>query len=84
ASTARRIGLPIGPADFVHEVSTANGRTRAAVARIRELQLGKVVVNDVDTVVLDDAALSQTLIGMSFLSRLSKYAVEDGALLLAQ
>lgn len=84
ASTARRIGLPIGAADFVHEVSTANGSTRAAVATIRELQVGKVVVNDVEAVVLQDNALSATLIGMSFLKRLSKYTVQDGALLLVQ
>ena len=33
---------------------------------------------------LEDKALSATLIGMTFLQRLSKYSVEDGALLLVQ
>ena len=33
---------------------------------------------------LDDKALDGTLIGMSFLKRLDKFEVTDGALLLAQ
>jgi aspartyl protease family protein len=84
ASTARRIGLAVTPADFAHRVATANGTARAAVVRIDELQVGKVIVNDIDALVLEDKALSATLIGMTFLQRLSKYSVEDGALLLVQ
>lgn len=33
---------------------------------------------------LEDAALDGTLVGMSFLNRLSKFQVENGALLLVQ
>lgn len=83
-STARRIGLSIKGSDFIHQVSTANGKAKAALVRIDELQVGKVVVNGVDAVVMEDDALSETLIGMNFLQRLSKFTVEDGALLLVQ
>lgn len=84
ASTARRIGIRLAPADFRYTVKTANGETRAAGAVIEKLQIGRILVEDVEAVVLDDEALDQTLIGASFLNRLGKYQVEDGALLLVQ
>lgn len=83
-STARRAGVKVSPADFTQEVSTANGTAKAAVKRIDRLQIGRITVEDVPAVVLEDKALDGTLIGMSFLSRLKKYQVENGALLLVQ
>ena len=83
-STARRIGLNLMPVDFRHKVSTANGEARAAVATLESLQVGRIRVEDVEAVVLEDRALSETLIGVSFLNRLSKYQVEDGSLLMVQ
>lgn len=83
-STARRAGIALSPADFRAEVDTANGRTRAAVIRLDRLEIGRIALEDVEAVVLDDKALGTNLIGMSFLRRLGKYQVEDGALLLAQ
>lgn len=84
ASTARRIGINLIPADFKYEVTTANGKARAAGAMIDRLQIGRIAVDNVQAVVLDDEALKGTLIGMSFLKELSKFQVEDGALLLVQ
>jgi aspartyl protease family protein len=83
-STARRIGINLVPADFVHQVNTANGATRAAVTVIDRLQIGRIHVEDVQAVVLDDRALQHTLIGMSFLNRLGRFKVENGALLIEQ
>jgi len=83
-STARRIGIRILPADFKYTVKTANGEARAAGATVDRLQIGRIAIADVDAIVLDDAALEGTLIGISFLKRLSKYQVENGALLLVQ
>ena len=83
-STARRIGIHVTPPDFKYTVRTANGETRAAGATIGKLQIGRILVENVDAVVLDDTALDGTLIGVSFLNRLAKYQVENGALLLVQ
>lgn len=83
-STARKAGVKVAAADFTQEVNTANGVAKAAVARIDRLQIGRISVEDVAAVVLEDKALEGTLIGMSFLSRLKKYQVENGALLLTQ
>ncbi len=83
-STARRIGIAISGQDFKYQVDTANGKTRAASVLIDRLQIGRITIDDVQAVVLDDSALSGTLIGASFLNRLAKYQVENGALLLVQ
>ena len=83
-STARRIGISPAQADFVHEVSTANGSTRGAAVMLDRLQIGRIDVEKVQAIVLDDKALGGTLIGMSFLGRLGKYQVENGKLLLEQ
>lgn len=83
-STARRVGLSISPSDFTQQVSTANGPVKVAVVRLASLQVGKIALDNVDAVVIDDKALNTNLIGMSFLKRLGKYAVEDGALLMVQ
>jgi aspartyl protease family protein len=83
-STARRIGISLNPSDFSHQVNTANGAIRAAVVNIDRLQIGKISVDNIQAVVLDDRALQTNLIGMSFLQRLAKYQVENGTLLLVQ
>ncbi|MEZ5810132.1 MAG: TIGR02281 family clan AA aspartic protease [Rhizobiaceae bacterium] len=83
-STARRIGLNLLPADFKYEVNTANGTTKAAAAKIKSLQIGRIYVTDVEVVVLDDRALDNALIGMSFLKRLSRFNVENRTLILEQ
>jgi aspartyl protease family protein len=83
-STARRIGINLVPADFVHEVNTANGVAHAAPATIERLQIGRISVEGVQAMVLEDRALQGTLIGMSFLNRLGRFEVENGALLLVQ
>lgn len=83
-STARRIGINLTPADFRYRVTTANGNAKAAGVVIERMQIGRIAIGDVQAVVLEDAALSGTLIGMSFLKQLSKFQVEDGSLLLVQ
>jgi aspartyl protease family protein len=84
ASTARRIGLSLKSSDFRHSVNTANGETRAAAVTIDRIEIGRIHVENIEAAVLDDKALSGTLIGMSFLKRLGKFEVENGTLLLAQ
>lgn len=83
-ATARRLGINLAQSDFVHEVKTANGNARAAAAMIETVEIGRIHVRDVQAVVLDDEALQGTLVGMSFLNRLSGYKVEYGELVLEQ
>ena len=65
-------------------VSTANGTIKAARTRIAMIELGGLVVRDVDALVLPDAALSENLLGMSFLSKLKRFEVANGKMVLEQ
>ncbi|MOA63383.1 hypothetical protein D3C78_1890910 [compost metagenome] len=47
------------------------------------VEIGNVLVRDVDAMVLRDEALSTTLVGMSFLTKLKSYQVKGGSLTLA-
>jgi aspartyl protease family protein len=79
-STARRLGLSMGTLAFNVRVGTANGEVAAARAKLAKVEIGGISLRDVDAFVLPDKSLSGMLVGMSFLSRLSSYRVEDGAL----
>ncbi len=83
-TTARKLGISVQPADFKYEVNTANGTIKVASAVIREIQIGRVKVRDVEAAVLDDKALDGTLLGMTFLKRLEGFSVTDGDLILKQ
>ncbi|GAB5464246.1 MULTISPECIES: retropepsin-like aspartic protease family protein [Hoeflea] len=79
-STARTLGLGLANSDFRHQVRTANGVTRAALVNLDKMEIGAISVDDVEAFVLDDKALSSTLIGMSFMSKLQSYRVKDNRL----
>ncbi|HEV7322051.1 MAG TPA: TIGR02281 family clan AA aspartic protease [Ensifer sp.] len=79
-STARRLGISPSGLSFTARVSTANGEVEAAPTTLNRIEIGGISVRDVRALVLPDKALSGTLIGMTFLNRLSSFRVEDGAL----
>jgi aspartyl protease family protein len=79
-STARMLGVILKPGDFTARVATANGETSAAKVHLSRVEIGQIAVEGVEAYVLDDASLDGTLIGMSFMSKLSAYKVEDRTL----
>lgn len=79
-STARQLGLGLANSDFKHEVRTANGLTKAALVKLNRIEVGSISVSDVEAFVLEDRALSSTLIGMSFMSKLQSYRVRNNNL----
>jgi len=83
-ATARRLGVRVGPSDFRYTAQTANGPMPVAMARIDRLTLGGVEVRDVEAMVAKGDALGTTLLGMSFLKKLKRFAVENGRLTLVQ
>ncbi|GHD15985.1 TIGR02281 family clan AA aspartic protease [Tianweitania populi] len=83
-TTARSIGVSLKPADFTHQVQTANGPTSAAVTVVRELQIGRITARDVPAMVLKDKALSSALIGASFLQRIARWHVDGDGMVLEQ
>jgi aspartyl protease family protein len=84
ASDAARLGIHPAQREFVAPVRTANGTVRAAPTQLDMVEIGDLVVRDVAALVLPDEALSDNLLGLSFLSRLRRFEYSDGKLLLEQ
>jgi aspartyl protease family protein len=79
---AQDVGLRPSSLDYDIPVSTANGTAQAARVKIDRITIDNVEVEDVDALVLPEGALQGTLLGMTFLSRLASFRVEDGVLYL--
>lgn len=84
ASAAAEAGIRPIPADYTANVSTANGEIKAAPAKLDRVEIGDITVFEVPALVLPDKVLSQNLLGVSFLSRLKRYEVANGKMLLEQ
>jgi aspartyl protease family protein len=83
-SSAARFGLRPTPNDYRATVSTANGTVKAARTRLAMVELGGLIVRDVDAMVLPDEALSENLLGQSFLSKLKRFEYANGKMVLEQ
>jgi aspartyl protease family protein len=83
-SSAARFGLRPLRGDYRATVTTANGTIKAAPTRLAMVDIGGLVVRDVDAMVLPDEALSENLLGLSFLSKLKRFEYANGKLVLEQ
>lgn len=72
------------PASLAYDVpvATANGVIQAARVTIRRIGVDNIRLADVDGLVMPEGAMTGSLLGMSFLSRLESFRVEDGVLFL--
>jgi aspartyl protease family protein len=79
-------GLGIHPAarEFTVEVKTANGVTRAAPVQLGMVEISGLNVRNVAALVSPDEALSENLLGLSFLSRLRRFEFSNGRMVLEQ
>src|SRR5262249_33143843 len=68
-SDAARLGIHPSRRDYTIKTSTANGIIAAAPIRLSMVEVGGIIGRDVTGFVLPDQALSENLLGMSFLSR---------------
>jgi len=78
---AKRLGFDPESLRFSKFYRTANGIVRGAPVRLSEMSIGPIRVTDVRASV-NEADMNRSLLGMSFLSRLSGYAVEGDKLIL--
>jgi aspartyl protease family protein len=83
-TSAARFGLRPSRGDYNATVTTANGTIKAARMRIAMVDIGGLVVRDVDAMVLPDEALSENLLGLSFLSKLKRFEYANGTMVLEQ
>lgn len=83
-ATAGQAGIETGDLVYNHRVSTAGGDIMAARVMLARMQVGDVSLADVDALVVRNSVLPNALIGMSFLHRLSSYAVAGNEMKLMQ
>jgi len=70
---AAKAGIDLKGLSYTVPVITANGRTQAARVRLKTVAIGPLDRRNVDALVAQPGALTESLLGMSFLSRLRSY-----------
>jgi aspartyl protease family protein len=82
AADARRVGFDPEALDYFLPVTTASGAALAARVRLDEVRLGSIALPDVTAAVMPPGTLDRSLLGMSFLDRLSAFEVAGDRLVL--
>jgi aspartyl protease family protein len=81
---AATLGIHPAERDYTATVRTANGTARAAPVELNVVEIDDIVVRNVAALVMPDSALSDNLLGLSFLQRLRRFEYADGKLVLEQ
>lgn len=79
---AQRAGIHVSDSEFTGRTRTANGEGRFAPVVIGSVTIGSITVPNVPGVVLQRGKLDVTLLGMSFLNKLSRAEMSNGKLVL--
>jgi aspartyl protease family protein len=82
--TALRIGFTPQTLQFKNRSTTANGIARVAPVNLDFVRVGSIVLRDVKAVVAEPGKMTQNLLGMSFINRLSGFQLSDGRLVMSQ
>ena len=69
---AQRLGIDTSKLNYDYNVITADGRTRAASVKLASVAIAGARVRDVDALVIEKG-LENSLLGMSYLGRLSRF-----------
>lgn len=80
---AKRAGFPVQRLQYTDFVQTANGLTQVAPVRLKQVTVGSITMRNVAAEVAGDG-LDHSLLGMSFLSRLSSYEFSSRELILRE
>ena len=83
-TSAARVGVHPSRNAYNAPIATANGIVKGARVQLAALDVGGLVVRDVDAIVLPDEALSANLLGLSFLSKLRRFEYANGQMVLEQ
>ena len=81
---ANKLGIFPSPRDYTGRTSTANGVIAVAPVRLSSLEINGIRIYDVGAVVIPDKALGTNLLGMSFLSRVRRFEMANGRLVMEQ
>lgn len=78
---AQRLGIDTSRLTYDYSVITADGRTRAAAVKLDSVSIAGARVRDVDALVIEKG-LENSLLGMSYLGRLSRFEATQTSLIL--
>ena len=78
---AERLGLTPADLHYSYRVVTAGGQTRAASVKLASITVAGARLNDVDALVIEKG-LDTSLLGMSYLGRLSRFEATRQSLVL--
>ena len=78
---ARRLGIDVEQLDYRHAVLTASGQARAASVQLGAVSVAGARVENVDALVIPEG-LDASLLGMSYLGRLSRFEATPTTLVL--
>lgn len=78
---AQRLGIAPGSLNYSLSVTTANGQTRAAAVKLDSVSVAGAQVQNVDALVIENG-LQTSLLGMTYLGRLSQFEATKTALIL--
>jgi aspartyl protease family protein len=81
AEDAVRLGLDPKTLRYGYQVMTASGQVRAAEVKLASISVAGAKVDDVDALVIEKG-LPSSLLGMSYLGRLSRFEATKTALIL--
>ncbi|MCB1520544.1 MAG: TIGR02281 family clan AA aspartic protease [Hyphomicrobiaceae bacterium] len=81
---AERAGIYVNSGDFTVGSRTANGTARNAPVTLSKVCIDRICVRDVRAMVAEPGRLHVTLLGMTFLGRLSRVDMRSGTLVLAE
>ncbi len=81
ADDARRLGFEPSTLQYGYQVATANGPARAAEVKLASISVAGAKVDDVDAFVIEKG-LPTSLLGMTYLGRLSRIEATPTALIL--
>jgi aspartyl protease family protein len=82
--TALKLGFTAQTLRFTNRSSTANGIARVAPVTLDYLRIGSILVRDVKAVIAEPGKMTQNLLGMSFINKLSGFELRGGRLLMVQ
>ena len=81
---AERIGIDVDSLEFSKTTRTANGLAKLAFAMVDEMRVGPITIRDVPALIAPAGLMSDNLLGMSFLKKLSSFHIRGDQLILRQ
>ncbi|WP_374575994.1 TIGR02281 family clan AA aspartic protease [Phenylobacterium sp.] len=78
---AERLGFDVKDLNYAYRVTTANGQTRAAAVKLASVSIAGARIDDVEALVIEDG-LDASLLGMTYLGRLSGFEATPTTLIL--